>query len=294
MAMTENERTAPLAPNVAQYKCYRKFLDHYYLYRKSQRAGFSFRRFAQMCGLHSPNYLQLVIKGQRNLSNEMAVSVAKAMREHLSAEERQYFVGLVRKTNATTNEELDRAERDLRVATKNLVAKYIPAAEAEVLGKWYHTLIREMLFLPDFEPSGEWISKRLRSLITSEQAEESLALLRKTGFVTEKDGKLLPAEAVLTTGHEVRSTLIRRMHAETLKTWARFIEDLDSNEREMGLLHIPIRSDLIPEFKDRIRRFQDEIIGWLVEHQINDPDQVAQLGIYLIPTAKSRLHKQSQ
>jgi hypothetical protein len=55
----------------------------------------------------------------------------------------------------------------------------------------------------------------------------------------------------------------------------------------LGLLHIPIHKNKLPEFKRRIRQFQDEIIGWLQDEK--EPTQVAQLGTYLIPVTKDSL-----
>ncbi|MEO5668060.1 MAG: TIGR02147 family protein, partial [Bdellovibrionota bacterium] len=57
-----------LPPDILRYGEYRAFLADFYAYKKSQRSGFSYRLFAAKAKLKSPNYLQLVMQGKRNLS----------------------------------------------------------------------------------------------------------------------------------------------------------------------------------------------------------------------------------
>jgi uncharacterized protein (TIGR02147 family) len=58
--------------DVFGYRDYRAFLAAYYARRKEQKDGFSFARFSEEVELRSPNYLKLVIDGERNLSPELA------------------------------------------------------------------------------------------------------------------------------------------------------------------------------------------------------------------------------
>src|SRR5262249_28419178 len=148
------------------------FLSDYYGFKKSLRAGFSFRRFSQMVGVNSPNYLQLVMQAKRNLSDETAGRVAKAL--GLQGPERRYFQALVGHENAKTEEQRVQAQSEILRSVKELVAKEIPRAKVQVLTEWYHLIVRELIMLKDFEPSGEWISARMRGLITPMQAEQSL------------------------------------------------------------------------------------------------------------------------
>ena len=64
-------RQATKGPEVFDYLDYRAFLRDHYLDKK-QRQGLSFRGFSKRAGLKSPNYLKLVIDGQRNLTEAMA------------------------------------------------------------------------------------------------------------------------------------------------------------------------------------------------------------------------------
>src|SRR5437868_3603521 len=96
------------APQILSYRNYRQFISDSYHFKKSLRAGFSFRRFSQMVGIRSPNYLQLVIQGKRNLSSEMAERVAKTL--SLLGQEKRYFVALVALENAKGEESREQAQ----------------------------------------------------------------------------------------------------------------------------------------------------------------------------------------
>src|SRR5690242_8118531 len=79
--------------DVFEYLDHRAYLRDYYLEQKARGRGFSYRVFSRRAGLRSPNYLKLVIDGERNLTREMAVRFASAC--GLSDEEGEFFVDLV-------------------------------------------------------------------------------------------------------------------------------------------------------------------------------------------------------
>lgn len=270
-------------PDLKGYQGYRAYMKDWYVFRKGLRPGFSYRRFSQLLGLKSPNFLQLVVSGQRNLSLPLAAKFCRL--SHFTAAEQAYFLALVRYEDAGSEKEKSEAEKSRRIALRRLITGPMARDQAEVFSRWHHMLIRELAFLPGFEPSGDYVSRKLNGLITAEEAEESLAMLKRAGFLVVREGRLVPAEPVLDSGNSVFThEQMQRHHGETLVKWGRNLERLDPAQQELGLLHIPIASERIPELKKRIRRFQDEIIGWLESER--NPDRVVQLGTYLIPFAK--------
>jgi hypothetical protein len=79
--------------DVFAYLDYRAFLRDYYRARKAAGRGFSYRSFSRRAELRSPNYLKLVIDGDRNLSADMARRFAAAC--GLQGEAQRYFSDLV-------------------------------------------------------------------------------------------------------------------------------------------------------------------------------------------------------
>ena len=282
-ALTEQVKLPePLPPVVHKYFCYRKFLADYFIYKKNTRSGFSYRRFASLVGLKSPNYLQLVMQGKRNLSEAVAEVIATVA--GLLGPEKTYFLTLVRLENAKTDEEKLEIRKTQLVAVKQLVTVHIPERNEQILARWYHLLARELVFLKNFEPTGLFISQQLNGLLSPQQAEESLQLLIQSGLLSWDQSlhKYVACDLVLDTGdHVLRRHLMDRHHQETLQVWSQNLATLNSAEQERGLLNIPISSQKMGQLREKIRQFQDELIGWLQTEE--NPDRLVQLGVYLIP-----------
>ena len=277
--MMETTRLSP--PQLVQHKDYRVFLKDFYLYKKAENKKFSFRRFAQLAGIKSSNYLMLVMQSKRGLSEDMAARVAKAMK--LSVNEREYFVALVKMAEGSSAQ-LIALEKERRIALKKMISKQIPKDKVEFFKHWHHAVIREFVFLKDFKPSGEWISKKMRRLISAEEASESLQLLLRLGLIKETRGKWVATDVYVDSGpeeHSFEEVSITNLHKQFFAAWSKVIGDLDKKDRELGAIHIPIRKEKIPELKKRIQDFQDEIIGWLQDEK--DADLIVQLGTYLVP-----------
>lgn len=277
-----NTECMPLPPLVHKFSCYREFLSAFFAYKKNTRTGFSHRRFALLAGLKSPNYLQLVMHGKRNISEMVAEVVADVV--GLLGPEKTYFLTLVRLENAKTHEEREEIRKTQLVAVKQIVTVRIPQRSEQIISEWYHLLVRELVFLKNFEPTGAFISNQLNGLISPEQAENSFRSLVQAGLLSWDAAKkcYVACDIVLDTGdHLLHRHLMNRHHKETLHLWAENLADLNSIEQERGLLNIPIASEKIPELREKIRQFQDELIGWLQTEE--NPDRIVQLGVYLIP-----------
>lgn len=266
-------------PRVGEYQDYRRFLGDFFDYKKSLKKGFSYRRFSQLCGLKSPNYLQLVIRGQRTLTVDTAKSVAKAVK--LDAAETKYFLAMVRRESAFSAEDMRQAEKDLFRAVRGLKQNFVDPAEHKIFESWHYFAVRELALLKDFEPGGEYISSRLSGLITPAQAEDVLKYLIDRGYLVNDGGRYQPKDPVLDCGNDLfMHAQMQKFHRSVLETWARNLEKLDSKRQELGLLNIPVPQEKIPELRRKMRQFQDEVIGWVQSFEGNDT--LVQLGTYLM------------
>lgn len=269
-------------PEIEYYNCYRKFLFDFYQYKKSINPSFSFRLFSKISKIKSPNYLQLVMQGRRNMTLQTAHHVATGMK--LSSYEKKYFISLVAKSLATSDSDIVQAQKDLLIAAKKLCEKKVPLAQKEILLKWHFLIVRELVTLKNFKFDGVWVSQTLRGYISAEEANHALHLLRTGGFIKFKNGKCVQEDPVLTTGESFNEEVIVNHHAEVLGLWSQKLFEFKDTERELGLLNIPISSKKIPQLQEKIRDFQSEIIGWLKDEE--NPDRIVQLGVYMIPISQ--------
>lgn len=274
-----------LKPILIDYSDYHHYLRDFYDFKKRQNRHFSFRKFAELANIKSSNYLMLVMNKRRNLLPEKAKDVARAMK--LSKYESDLFIALVKLEKVKSAEERAQIEKEQRIATKKILSKDLPATKAEYLSVWYFSLVRELAFLPDFEPQAKWISKKLDGLITEEQAESAMDALVQLGMWRKVQKKVEVCDVFLDTGTEERTYAdinVTAIHRQNLVAWSKIIETIPKTDRELGLLNIPINAAKIPELKQRIQLFQDEIIGWLQDEK--EPTQIVQLGTYLVPMTK--------
>jgi uncharacterized protein (TIGR02147 family) len=270
--------------DITQYRCYRKFINDWFINKKVNRS-FSYRQFSSQLGLSSPNYMQLVIKGERNLSLELASKLTGLMK--LTSTESDFFLGLIEYSHCSDATEKLVLEKRLLRNSRKIKTNVLQEMQIEILQSWQHMLVRELIFLPTFKLCPDWICEVTDYLINFDEATRSIEVLTKCGHWTQDlSGNWKASETVVDTGDQVFSrTLMNDHHAQTLKKWSDWMEVIDPDLRELGLLHVPINKAKIPELKKRIRNFQDEIIGWLQDEK--EADTLIQLGTYLIPLKKS-------
>ena len=80
-------------PELFAYLDYRKFLKDAFEFMKAGDAKVSFRSFAKEAGYSSPNFLQLVIAGKRNLSPANLPGTVRTLR--LNKQQSDFFANMV-------------------------------------------------------------------------------------------------------------------------------------------------------------------------------------------------------
>ena len=78
----ETTTPTPAKPSPRDYDDYRAYLSELIQFLRTSKRGFSFRRFSKRAGYQSPNFLKLVIDGQRNayLHVDMAQDAASSLK----------------------------------------------------------------------------------------------------------------------------------------------------------------------------------------------------------------------
>lgn len=162
--------------SIFDYQQYRDYLRDYYLEQKRQGTGMTYSRFSVAAGIRSPNYLKVVIDGQKNLTAENIVRFAKAL--GLKEHESDYFEALVHFNQSKTPMQRDFfEERLIRVRSRysrhgsreRLLSEY----EFEALTDWKHHAVMVLTNIRGFEEKLSWIRERLFH-IASEQEIASI------------------------------------------------------------------------------------------------------------------------
>lgn len=275
-------RRSPL--DVFRYLDYRVFLKALYEAQKSR--GMSYRAFAKRAQLGAPNYLKLVIDGQRNLTPGMAERFAAAC--GLSDEASRYFCVLVAFCQADDADEKALHHKQLLSFRRYRDAHKLEAAHADYHADWYLPAIRELVTSQDFVEDPRWIARKLQPPIKSAQATSALATLRKLGLLAhDESGRLRQTSAVVTTGAETRGVHITAYHAEMMRRATAAMDLVPNTERDISSLTLCVSPATLKKLKARVQEMRRELLA--LAEQEEERSQVVQLNIQLFPLSQAAL-----
>jgi uncharacterized protein (TIGR02147 family) len=272
------------AVHVFQYGDYRAYLRDFYARQKSESSVFSHRAFSRRAGLRSSNYLSLVMKGERDLSSEMAPRFAKAC--GLVKSEAEFFCDLVAYCQAKTTEEKQRCHERLARFRKFREAHRLDGEHAAYHQYWYVPAVRELVTLPGFREDPRWIARQLEPAISERQAADALATLCRLGLLLrDGQGKLRQAQPLVTTGPGPLGHHIFVYHQAMLDLAKRALDQLPRTERDISCVTLCVAEAALPELKERLRRFRQELLQ-LAEHSPR-PERVVQLNLQMFPLSRA-------
>ncbi len=270
-------------PNIFGYLDYRAYLRDYYEAAKAETRAFSYRYFSRKAGYSSPNFLKLVIDGQRNLSANSIDRFARALK--LTATEKRFFADLVAFDQAADHEERNTAFEKISASRTFRSARRIDAAFFDYLSHWYYPAIRELAARPDFRAEPEWVARQLLPSIKTDEARRALDLLFEFGLLTrEDDGTIGRADVGLTTGHEVRSLAVANFHRQMLARAADSIELVSGDRRDVSAITACISRDTVAELKRRVHDFREQVMDLCAREEAREA--VYQLNIQLFPLSR--------
>lgn len=268
--------------DIYTYNNYRDYLRDEYQTRKTSPRGFSYRAFAKRCGFSSPNFIKLVIDGQRKLSDSSAGRIAEFLQ--LTGRRREYFLALVQFNQAAS----DADRRQLWAQLQ----RFLPAAKRrnldqktlEYMENWHYAIVREMTELAGFRDDPYWIHRRLWGDIEPRQIAASLNYLLKAGFIERTDNGLRACDDMVLSKDELASLAVRSFHRQLLRQAEAALEEVPLGDREFASVVFALPHDALGELKDRIKHFRKSLHHWAVAKAKDLPsDAVVQLSIQMFP-----------
>lgn len=273
-------------PSVYEYTDYRGYLRDYYVAEKAQRPAFSYRYFARRAGHSSPNFLKLVIEGNRNLGPESVTAFSRAL--ELDTEEAGFFADLVAYGQAKTDDLKAKHLARITAARNYRKAGRIEGQLFDYLAHWYLPAIRELVARPDFEEDPKWIARELVPHISARRAADGLKVLLNLGLVRRlADGRLERGDPSWTTGPEANSKIVASFHHQMLMLAAEAVQNFSSEERNITSLVVCVRAKTMEEIRRRMTAFQQELLA-LCDSD-DEPEVVYQVGMQLFPLSRPRV-----
>ena len=268
---------------VFEYDNYRAYLRDLYGFYKKTKPQFSYRYFSQKAGFRSPNFLKLVIEGKRNLSQESIERFTSALK--LNKKETEFFRILVHLNQARTiGEKKLYAEQLMRSRSFRYIHP-LRQDQYRYYAEWYNIPIRELTILPEFSENPGWIARSLLPPISPQQAQKALDLLLQLGLLErDESGRLVQADAFISTGDEVTSTSVANYHREMIQKGSEALDRFPGPDRDISSVTMALSEKGFQEIKSLIQKFRKELLA--IANQDRHPEGVYQVNFQLFPLAK--------
>lgn len=238
---------------------YRAYLRAYYEAAKRTQRSFSFRSFSKLAGLRSPNFLKLVIQGERNLGADSVPRFCTAL--GLEGAEAEFFSDLVAFSQATSLADKNRAFERISASRRFRAARRIDGDLFAYLSHWYNPAIRELAGRADFSEDPRWIASQVRPRISPTEAAEAMRLLLSLGLLVRDpgSGRVVRGEPTLTTEHEVRSLGAAAFHRQMIERAAESLDTVPSALRDLAALTVCISPETAARVKERIHQLREAL-----------------------------------
>jgi uncharacterized protein (TIGR02147 family) len=271
-----------LQVSVFDYLDYREFLRDAYSDLKQRQRGFSYRWFSRRAGMSSPNFLKLVIDGQRNLTAQSAEKFAAAL--GLSSKETAFFRELVGFNQATTAAEKNRYFERIGSYRRHRAVRALERQAFEYLSRWYYPAVRELVSCQGFRDDPEWIAAQLIPPITPAEARRALDLLLELGLLERgDDGTLQQGAPLLSTGPEVRSLAVGNFHRQMMERASSAIDEVPRERRDISGVTVSLSARAFRMFKEKIIALRAELLELSAEEK--EATRVVQFNFQVFPLA---------
>ncbi len=251
---------------------YRDYLAALYQRLKQEDAGCTYLDFAEVLGFNRTNVVWMFLTGRRAISEAAAKRICK--HAGITGIKRQYFLTMVRYGSARDPNKRESLFQKM-VELKNAA---LPTSRdqqtLEYFSEWHHPVLRELIRLPDFSASPDWINRHLYNKILPKKIAESFQLLRDLGLIEEavdgRDWVLAPQDIM--PGRAVQRMSAVRFHQKMLEVAKESITRVPSQQRDLNAVTFTVGARGFELVKKRIRELCAEILKLEAE---NTDDQLA-------------------
>lgn len=252
------------------------------------RGQFSYRKFSAHAGFSSPNFLLLLIQGERNLSAEGAAKLGMAF--GLKGLRLQFFKALVQFNQSTTPQQRFEHSQSLLKFKAKLNIQFIEEDQSEYFKKWIHVAIRELLLLEPQIKTDE-ICKRLKPAVKKADVEHSLALLQNLKLITKADNGWIVNRQTVATGSQLVTASAFCYHQQMIELGQQSLQTFAREQRYISGSTVSLSWENFKAIQAKIAELRSEILA-LSEIEQNK-DEVFQFNFQLFPLTLKNTKKDS-
>lgn len=236
--------------------------------KHEKNANYSIRAFSKFLNV-SPATLSRILSKQAPVTPRIFETIAPKL--NLSSTQQVQIM-----------EKLKAKKHDENIPTVNGMT-FIEMEKFNIIADWYHFAILHMCELDNFQQDHQWIAERLGiadvSLIDS--AIDRLIENKLLGVdENQKYYKISQFNAIL--DYESSSRAMRERQKQILQMSAKKIDSIPISLRDHSSITISVDEELLPEIKERIKKFRRTLGNYIVKNNHNST-QVYELQLSFFP-----------
>jgi len=273
-------------PDVYEYLDYHPYFRDVLAACRKRTPGFSLRAFARLCGSSSPNFFQLVMRGTIHPNPLHLRSFARSA--GLDRQRRAYLGSLAALARARTPRERERLARKVLNTGARAPHRVVSRDQYDYYACWYYSVLRALIGYRKIPVAGAdlgAVGRELRPAVRPKQVRRALGALARLGLIkVGPDGCYAQADAVITTGDDVKSVQVMAFQRETMKLGLQALERVPAAQRDISTLTLNISQRGFGQIRERIRGFRKEIMAIAAADMADD--RVYQCNMQLIPVTR--------
>ena len=274
-----NEKTYSTNVAIADFLDHRKFLAAVVEDLRAQKV-FSHRTFNRECGFGSPNFVQLVIQGKRNLSSEAAARIAEVLGLNKNAV--RLFLKM-REMNLETEPSIRLSLMQNLLQQPGFFERHeVSQTELSFYSRWYNVIVRELLQSHPKLTADE-IGRALHPSVKSEDILRSLDEMQALGFIKREAMGWVVVHRQLNTQNEILHHALTAFHSTMIELARQSLQRFKGSEREVSSITLQLTKNEFLELREKIREFKREV---LAEEKSEDNAQVYQFNFQLFPVTR--------
>jgi len=165
--------------------------------------------------------------------------------------------------------------------------EFISVESFNLIADDIHFIILSLMDTNSFVSEFDWISKKIkRSIFDVKKAIHTLKALR---ILDVKDNSFCKLKGSLHSPDEVPSVAIRKSHRQTLEEADSALTDISLHKRDFTSLIFSTDPELMPLYKDLIRKFRKEILDISNNSNDNNKSEVFKVAVQLFPLTDEKV-----
>lgn len=265
-------------PDLYVYNDFRRFLSDCYNFRKKTDPTYSYKRFAETGALGSPNYLKLVMDGDRSMTVSNIHRFAQAL--GLTPNETRYFEALVLANQAEDSKEKAYYQARLTELQATRSPSTIRKSSSTALLDSPVTMA-VIVCLDGLSVEEGFAQVASRSGAKKETVALIVEILLKEKLISiQNDRYQLTDKYIQFQDRQSRSSNQKRYLRSQLEESIRALESRYTKDAKFYCNTFTIAKDSLEILQDKVATWMDELMR---ETNEQAPEQVIQLNIQLFP-----------